>query len=335
MAAILERVQERPTRDAYGEALVALGASRPEVVVLDAGVSDSTRTNLFARRYPERFFNTGIAEAALIDTAAGLALAGHTVFASTFAIFAAGRAWEQIRQVIAYPRLDVKIVATHAGISIGEDGASAQMNEDIALMRVLPNMTVLSPADAVETEQAILAAAATPGPVYVRLGRNPVPVIHDQQYRFAIGRNSVVVKGDDVTIFATGQMVAMAAVAARKLQDEAIDASVVNVSTIKPLDAEHVVQLARRTRAVVTVEEHSIFGGLGGAIAEVLAEQYPVPLIRVGVQDRFGQSGKPAELLAAYGLDADAICRAARRAVALKWNTVISDRSLLRHGTRF
>lgn len=318
MTVAAEARPARATRDAYGEALVALGEARPDVVVLDAGVSDSTRTQLFARRYPERFFDLGIAEACMIDVAAGLALSGKTVFASSFAIFAAGRAWEQIRQSVAYPKANVKIAATHAGLTVGEDGASAQMLEDIALMRVLPNMTVLSPTDATEAAQAVFAAAGHPGPVYIRLGRGAVPAIFGDGHRFGIGRNTTLREGGDVAILATGVMVAPALEAADALSAEGVAAAVVNVSTMKPLDAEDVAAHAERCGAIVTAEEHSIIGGLGAAVAEALAERCPVPVVRIGVRDRFGRSGTPPQLLEAYGLTAAEIAGAARRAIALR-----------------
>lgn len=307
----------RAARDEYGAALVALGALRPDVVVLDAGVSDSTRTQLFQRAYPDRFFDLGIAEACMVDVAAGLALSGRTVFASSFAIFAAGRAWEQIRQSVAYSRANVKIVATHAGVTIGEDGASAQMLEDLALMRALPNMTVLSPADAVETGLAVRAAAEHVGPVYMRLGRNPGPVLFDEGHAFAIGRNTALRDGADVAVFATGTMVAVALEATDLLAARGVAATVVNVSTLKPLDAVDVARHAERCGAVVTAEEHNVIGGLGAAVAEALGHR-PVPLVRVGVCDRFGRTGTPADLLAAYGLSPRDIARACDEAIALK-----------------
>lgn len=308
----------KATRDAYGEALRELGRRNPSVVVLDAAVSDSTRSEYFAKEFPERFFNVGIAEGNLVDTSAGFALAGKVPFASSFAVFLTGRAWESIRQSVAYPALNVKLVATHAGISVGEDGASAQMNEDLAIMRALPNFTVVCPADAVETAKAIHALAERPGPAYVRLGRNPVPVLFDDSYDFAVGRNAVLRQGGDVAIFACGIMVAQALAAADLLAARGIAATVVNAATIKPLDLENVLSLARATGAVVTAEEHSVLGGLGGAIAELLAEEYPVPVVRVGVRDRFGASGRPDILLRAHGLTPEEICSAALRAIGKK-----------------
>lgn len=310
--------QKIATRDAYGEALVELGRERRDVVVLDADLSKSTKTASFAKIFPERFFNMGIAEANLMGTAAGLAAAGKTPFVSTFAVFATGRAFDQVRNSIAYPHLNVKICATHAGISVGEDGASHQSIEDIALMRSLPGMTVIVPADGPETKQAVRAAAEYKGPVYIRLGRSGVPVIFDTDYKFTIGRAAVLRQGEDVALLACGIMVAEALEAARQLAEKGIRAAVLNVSTIKPLDVEAVVKAARATGAVVTCEEHNIIGGLGSAVAEVLGEECPVPLERIGVRDTFGQSGKPAELLEHYGLTAAHIVRAAERAVARK-----------------
>jgi transketolase len=310
--------QKIATRDAYGEALVELGRERRDVVVLDADLSKSTKTASFAKIFPERFFNMGIAEANLMGTAAGLAAAGKTPFVSTFAVFATGRAFDQVRNSIAYPHLNVKICATHAGITVGEDGASHQSIEDIALMRSLPGMTVIVPADGPETKQAVRAAAEHKGPVYIRLGRSGVPVLFDSDYKFTIGRAAVLRQGEDVALLACGIMVAEALEAARQLAEKGIRAAVLNVSTIKPLDVEAVVKAARATGAVVTCEEHSVIGGLGSAVAEVLGEEYPVPLERVGIRDTFGQSGKPAELLEHYGLTAAHIARAAERAVARK-----------------
>ncbi|MDK2925332.1 MAG: transketolase [Bacillota bacterium] len=310
--------QKIATRDAYGEALVELGRERRDVVVLDADLSKSTKTASFAKIFPERFFNMGIAEANLMGTAAGLAAAGKTPFVSTFAVFATGRAFDQVRNSIAYPHLNVKICATHAGITVGEDGASHQSIEDIALMRSLPGMTVIVPADGPETKQAVRAAAEYKGPVYIRLGRSGVPVIFDTDYKFTIGRAVVLRQGEDVALLACGIMVAEALEAARQLAEKGIRAAVLNVSTIKPLDVEAVVKAARATGAVVTCEEHNIIGGLGSAVAEVLGEECPVPLERIGVRDTFGQSGKPAELLEHYGLTAAHIVRAAERAVARK-----------------
>jgi len=296
--------QKIATRDAYGDALVELGKKREDVVALDADLSGSTKTSKFAKAFPDRFFNIGIAEQDMMGTAAGLAIGGKVPFASTFAVFATGRAWEQIRQSICYPNLNVKIVASHAGVTVGEDGGSHQSLEDIAVMRVLPNMTVIVPADGVETSQAIEAVAAYKGPCYVRTGRNKVPVICPPDYRFRIGKAHVFHEGKDAAIIATGIMVAEALKAHDLLKAEGIDAGVINMSTIKPLDAEAVIAAAKRCGAVVTAEEHSIIGGLGSAVAEVLAESAPAPMVRVGIRDQFGTSGDPDGLLAHYKLSA-------------------------------
>lgn len=306
------------TRDAYGKALVKLGAINPNVVVLDADLSKSTKTHDFMKNYPERFFNMGIAEQNLMGTAAGLAASGKVAYASTFAVFATGRAFEQVRNSIAYNKLNVKIAATHAGLTVGEDGASHQSIADIAVMRALPNMTVIVPADGIETEKAVLKAAELEGPVYIRLGRSAVPVLYDEGYEFEVGRASVLRQGSDATIMACGIMVTEALQAAEALQEEGISAGVINVSTVKPIDAATVVAAAQATGAVVTAEEHSIIGGLGSAVAEVLAENYPVPLERVGVQDTFGESGKPQELLEKYGLTAAKIREAVHKVLKRK-----------------
>ncbi len=308
----------KATRQAYGETLVELGRENPNIVVLDADLSASTMTQMFARAFPDRFFNAGIAEQNLMSVAGGLAAAGKTVFASTFAVFATGRAYDQVRVGIAHNRLDVKIAATHSGLTVGEDGASHQALEDIALMRVLPNMTVVVPADATEAAQAVRAAAAKPGPFYIRLGRPAVPVLFGTDYRFVLGCARVLKQGTGVAVYATGHMVAVALQAAEILAAGGISAEVVNVSTIKPLDTETIVSAARRCGAAVTVEEHSIIGGLGSAVAEALSENYPVPLERVGVRDVFGESGKPAELLEAYGLSAAGVANACRKVTKRK-----------------
>lgn len=306
------------TRDAYGQALVKLGQINPNIVVLDADLAGSTKTAKFKEAFPERFFNVGIAEQNLIGTAAGLAASGKIPFASTFAIFGTGRAFEMIRNSVAYPKLNVKIAATHAGLTVGEDGASHQALEDIAIMRAVPNMTVIVPADAVETEQAVFKAAEHKGPVYIRLGRPGVPVIYDENYRFEIGKASILKTGKDVGFVAAGIMASAALEAAEALQAEGIEAAVLNMSTVKPIDQEALLMLARTTGALVTAEEHNILGGLGSAVAEVVAEHYPVPVLRVGVEDRFGQSGTPAELLEAYGLTRKHLIEKARQAIAMK-----------------
>jgi len=306
------------TRTAYGKALVELGAKDGRIVVLDADLSKSTKTAEFAKAYPERFFNMGIAEQNLLGTAAGLATAGKIPFASTFAVFATGRAFEQIRNSIAYPKLNVKIAATHAGITVGEDGASHQAIEDVALMRSLPNMTVIVPADAVETRQAVFAAAEYEGPVYLRMGRLDLPVLFDSSYRFEIGKANVLREGCDVAIVANGVMVAKALDAAAELEKRGIQAAVVNCATVKPLDEETILRLAQETKAIVTAEEHNIIGGLGSAVAECVTENFPVPVIRVGLRDTFGESGRPEELLKKYGLTAEDIVKAALKAMAMK-----------------
>ena len=305
-------------RDAYGETLVELGKENPNIVVLDADLSKSTKTNVFAKAFPERHFNFGVAEANMMATAGGLATCGKIPFASTFAVFATGRAWDQVRMSICYPELNVKIVATHGGITVGEDGASHQANEDIALMRALPNIMVIVPADAVETKKAVRAAADYVGPVYMRLGRSAVPVVFDEDYDFMIGKAEVVRPGDDVSVFACGIMTAQALEAAEILSGEGISAEVVNVSTIKPLDAETIFYSVRKTGCAVSAEEHSIVGGLGGAIAEALIDSCPVPMERVGVPDTFTESGKPDELLKKYGMTSTDIASAARLAIQHK-----------------
>ncbi|WP_027309406.1 transketolase family protein [Caloramator sp. ALD01] len=307
------------TREAYGKALVELGKENKNIVVLDADLSKSTKTADFAKAFPERFFNVGIAEADLIGTAAGLSTCGKIPFASTFAMFAAGRAFEQIRNSVCYPKLNVKIAATHAGLTVGEDGASHQSVEDIAIMRSIPNMTVICPADDVETMAAVKAASEYYGPVYIRLGRSSVPTINDRpEYKFEIGKAVLLKEGKDVSIFATGIMVSEALKAAEELQKEGIDAEVINIHTIKPIDEEAVVNSVKKTKAAVTCEEHNIIGGLGSAVCEVLSEKCPAPVKRVGIKDTFGESGKPAELLKKYGLTKDEIIKAAKEAVAAK-----------------
>jgi len=306
------------TRDAYGDALAALGRKRNDVVVLDADLSGSTKTAKFAKAFPDRFFNMGIAEQDMVSTAAGFAVAGKLPFLSTFAIFATGRAWEQVRQSVCYPNLNVKIVASHAGITVGEDGGSHQSVEDIAVMRVIPHMTVIVPADGPETAQAIEAVAEHHGPCYVRVGRNKVPRISEPGYRFQIGKAHVFNEGKDAAIIATGIMVAEALKARDMLKAEGIDVSVINMPTIKPLDAETVLAAARRCGAIVTAEEHSIIGGLGGAVAEVLAEGQPVPLMRIGIQDKFGTSGDQEGLLSYYNMTVDDIMKAVKSVIKKK-----------------
>ncbi|KJR47750.1 Transketolase, C-terminal section [Desulfosporosinus sp. I2] len=306
------------TREAYGKALLVLGAENPNVVVLDADLSKSTKTADFAKKYPERFFNMGIAEANLLGTAAGLAAAGKIPFASTFAIFAVGRAFEQIRNSIAYPKLNVKIAATHSGITVGEDGGSHQAIEDVAIMRAVPNMVVLVPADGEETRQVVLAAAQYKGPVYIRMGRLDVPLLFGEEYRFEIGKANVLKEGTDVAIMANGVMVSMALEAAAELADQGVSVSVVNVASVKPLDEETIVRIAKTTKAVVTAEEHNIIGGLGSAVAELLGEKQPTPIVRVGLKDTFGESGRPLELLEKYGLTKAELVKAVHEVLAKK-----------------
>ncbi|MBC7106168.1 MAG: transketolase family protein, partial [Firmicutes bacterium] len=295
-----------------------LGAENPDVVVLDADLSKSTKTEVFARRFPERFFNMGIAEQNMLGTAAGLAAAGKIVFCSSFAIFAAGRAFEQVRNSIAYPALNVKIGASHGGITVGEDGASHQSVEDIALMRAMPNMTVLVPADAVATRVLVRAAADLEGPVYLRLGRMAVPVLYDGGVRLVPGRAHVWREGRDVTLVATGLMVSVALEAAELLERDGYRAGVLDVHTVKPLDVEALVRAARASGAVVTLEEHTVIGGLGSAVAEALSEHYPVVVKRIGLPDTFGESGRPQELMEKYGLTARHAAAAAREIASRK-----------------
>ena len=305
------------TRDAYGNALKELG-KREDIIVLDADLAKATKTGVFKKEYPDRFIDTGIAESNMMGIAAGLATTGYTVFASSFAMFTAGRAFEQVRNSIAYPNLNVKIGATHAGISVGEDGASHQCCEDIALMRVVPNMTILNPADDVEAFQAVLAAADHDGPVYMRFGRLAVPRVNSDNYKFELGKGVTLRDGKDVTIVATGLMVAEALEAANMLKEDGIDARVINIHTIKPIDADLLIKAAKETGAIVTAEEHSVIGGLGGAVCEVLSESCPVPVLRLGVYDTFGKSGPAVKLLKIFGLDAEHIAEKAKKAVALK-----------------
>ncbi len=295
---------KKATREAYGEALVELGKINENVVVLDADLSGSTKTNMFKKAFPERHFNVGIAEADLIGTAAGFATCGKVAFASTFAMFAAGRGFEQIRNTVAYPKLNVKIAPTHAGISVGEDGGSHQSVEDIAIMRAIPGMVVLSPADATETKKMVFAAAEYDGPVYIRMGRLNVPVLFDDNYDFQIGIANTIRDGKDVTIVSTGLMTAEALKAAEELKKEGISIRVINVGTIKPLDGETILKAAQETKFIVTAEEHSVIGGLGSAVSEFLSEVHPTKVKKVGIYDKFGQSGTGEELLEKYELTA-------------------------------
>lgn len=301
--------KDMATRDAYGITLVELGKKNPKIVVLDADLSCSTKTSLFAKSFPDRFFNMGVSEQDMMGTAAGLALAGKIPFASTFAIFATGRAWEQIRQSICYSCANVKIVATHGGITVGEDGATHQALEDIALMRVIPSMNVIVPADAYETAQAVLAAAEYYGPIYIRLGRAKVPSVLPAEYKFQIGKAYIFSIGKDINIIANGIMVSEALKAAEILNSKGVNTGVSNFSTVKPLDTETLLEIAKTSKLIVTAEEHSIIGGLGSAVAEFLTENHPVKLKRIGIQDTFGCSGPWKELLKFYGLTAENIVK--------------------------
>ncbi|MCI9270148.1 MAG: transketolase family protein [Dorea sp.] len=301
-------VKKIATRESYGNALAELGKLHEEVVVLDADLAGATKTSVFMKAFPERHIDCGIAEGNMMGVAAGLAATGKIPFASTFAMFAAGRAFEQVRNSIGYPKLNVKIGATHAGISVGEDGATHQCNEDIALMRTIPGMTVICPADDVEAKAAVTAAYEHEGPVYMRFGRLAVPVINDKpDYKFELGKGIVLREGKDVTIIATGLPVANCLEAAEKLAADGIDAKVINIHTIKPLDEELVVAAAKETGKVVTVEEHSVIGGLGSAVCDVLSEKAPTKTMKIGINDVFGESGPAAELVKKFGLDADSI----------------------------
>lgn len=311
-------MEKQATREAYGQALEELGAVRQDVVVLDADLSKSTKTSMFQSKYPDRFFNAGIAEQNLMGLAAGFAAAGKVPFASTFAVFATGRAYDQIRNSICYPRLNVKIAATHAGITVGEDGGSHQALEDINLMRGLPNMTVLVPADGPEAKNAVKAAAEYEGSVYIRLGRSGVPTITDADAPFVIGKGRVMRGGSDVTLIGCGMMVAKALEAADALAKEGVSVAVIDMSTIKPIDRELIVEWAKKTGAIVTAEEHNIIGGLGSAVAEVLVEEALVPMERVGIEDVFGESGTGGELVEKYRLTAEHIVEKAKRAMARK-----------------
>lgn len=314
---------DKATRVGYAEGLLILGEKDENVIVLDADLAGATYTGKFKAKFPERFFDCGIAEQNMIGIAAGLSLSGFTVFASSFAMFAAGRAFEQIRNSVGYPHLNVKIAATHAGISVGEDGASHQCNEDIALMRSIPGMTIINPADAVEARAAVLAAAQYEGPVYLRFGRLAVPQIFTKSsYKFEWGKGSQLTEGNDVAIIATGLMVNEALMAAEELKNDDIHARVINIPTIKPLDEEIVVKAAQECGCVITAEEHNIIGGLGSAVCETLCTNYPAPVYRVGVEDVFGRSGPAKDLLHIYGLDAAHIISAAKTAVARKNGTV-------------
>lgn len=300
-------VKKIATRESYGNALKELGATNPNIVVLDADLAGATKTDIFKKAYPDRFFDCGIAEGNMMGIAAGLSTTGLIPFASTFAMFAAGRGYEQIRNSVGYPHLNVKIAATHGGISVGEDGASHQCLEDLALMRVIPGMVVMCPSDDVEARACVKAAAEYVGPVYMRFGRSATPVINPEDYHFEIGKGHVLREGKDVSIIANGLCVASALEAAELLKNDGIDAEVINICTIKPLDEELVVASAKKTGKVVTAEEHSIIGGLGGAVAECLSEKCPTQMLRIGVRDRFGESGPANELIHKYELDGEGI----------------------------
>lgn len=315
----MAEVKKIATRESYGNALAELGDKYENLYVLDADLAAATKTGIFKKKFPDRFFDCGIAEANMMGVAAGMAATGKIPFASTFAMFAAGRAFEIVRNSIGYPHLNVKIGATHAGISVGEDGATHQCNEDIALMRTIPGMTIINPADDVEAKAAVRAALEFEGPVYMRFGRLAVPVFNDKDtYKFELGKGVQLRDGDDVTIIATGLMVNEALQASDKLAEEGIKARVINIHTIKPLDRDIVVKAAKETGVIVTAEEHSVIGGLGSAVADVVTEECPIPVIRVGVNDVFGHSGPAVELLKEFGLTADNIIANVKKAMALK-----------------
>lgn len=309
-------MDKKATRDSYGEALVMLAEKRPDLIVLDADLAAATKTGTYKKAYPDRFFDCGIAEADMMGVAAGIATTGKLVFASSFAMFASGRAFEIVRNSICYPHLNVKIGATHAGISVGEDGASHQCNEDIALMRVLPGMTIINPADDVETKAAVLAMADYVGPTYLRFGRLAIPTFNDPKtYKFELGKGIELRSGNDVTIIATGLMVNEAIEAGKILAEQGIDARVINIHTIKPIDRDIIIRAAKETGKIITVEEHSVIGGLGSAVAEVVTETVPVPVIKIGVQDKFGHSGPAVPLLKEFGLCTDNIVKVTKEAL--------------------
>lgn len=307
--------EKMATREAYGRALVEF-ADKYDYVVLDADLAEATKTVMFKKAHPDRFFDCGIAEGNMICVAAGLAASGKVAFASSFAMFAAGRAYEQVRNAVGYPHLNVKICATHAGITVGEDGATHQCIEDISLMRGIPGMTVICPCDAIEARAAVEAAITTDGPFYIRLGRSAVPIINNESYRFELGRGVILHKGDDITIVATGITVSMALEAAQMLEAEGIHARVVNIHTIKPLDKELICESARRTGAIIVAEEHSIIGGLGSAVCEAVCSEHPVPVYRIGINDCFGRSGKADSLLERYGITSEKIYESAKDALS-------------------
>jgi transketolase len=311
-------MDKRPTRDGFGEGIVELGGKRKDIVVLSADLTDSTRAGWFKEKFPERFFSMGVSEQDMMCTASGLALSGKTPFACTFGVFAAGRAWDQIRVSVAYMDLDVKIVGTHGGISVGPDGPTHQAIEEITLMRVLPNMTVIVPCDAKEAKKATLSSASYKGPVYLRLGRSKTPVITKDEDIFEIGKANILREGKDVTIIACGHEVYEALLACDILKKQGILAGVINLHTLKPVDRDAIKKAAMETGAIVTAEEHTIIGGLGGAVSEVLAQEFPVPVEFIGVKDRFGESGTPQELFKIFELSAEDIVKAAKRAIERK-----------------
>ncbi|TGK05403.1 transketolase family protein [Leptospira langatensis] len=309
---------QKATRDGYGDALHELGASRQDIVVLDADLSGSTKTNKFAKAFPDRFFNVGVAEQNLVGHAAGLALSGFVPFASSFAMFLSGRAWEVVRNSVVYPFLNVKLVASHGGITVGEDGASHQCIEDFATMRAIPEMVVICPADYNETKQVIHAIAEYKGPVYVRVGRPNVPIIERENYKFQIGKAEVLREGKDVLIIANGVLVNEAMIAVKELEAEGIQATLLNMATIKPIDKEAILKYAKQCGAVVTCEEHNVIGGLGSAVSEFLSEEYPVRVLKLGMKDTFGKSGTWSGLLDYFGLRSKNITELAKKAVQSK-----------------
>lgn len=305
-------MDKKATREGYGDGLVALAEVRPDLVVLDADLAAATKTSIFKKAYPEKHFECGIAEQNMMGIAAGIASTGKLVFASSFAMFATGRAFEIVRNAICYPNLNVKIGGTHGGISVGEDGATHQCNEDIALMRAIPGMTVINPADYIEAKAAVLAMAEHVGPAYLRFGRLAIPVYNKPDYKFEVGKGITLKDGKDITIIATGLMVAEAIEAGKALAEQGIDARVINIHTIKPIDRELIIKAARETGKIVTVEEHSVIGGLGSAVGDVVLEEYPVPVVKIGIQDVFGHSGAAKDLLVEFGLTADNIVKTTR-----------------------
>ncbi len=314
----MSEIKKIATRDSFGRALVELGKIRDDFIVMDADLAAATKTGMFKKEFPERFYDCGIAEQNMLGIAAGVAATGKRVIASSFAMFAAGRAFEQVRNSIGYPHLPVIIGATHAGISVGEDGATHQCCEDIALMRTIPGMTIINPADDTEAFKAVMAAVELDGPVYMRFGRLAVPVVFDENYKFEIGKGVELKKGNDVTIIATGLMVNEALQAYDILRADGIDARIINMATIKPIDRDIIIKAAKETGAIVTAEEHSVMGGLGSAVSEIVCEECPVPVVKLGVYDTFGHSGPADKLLDEFGLRAKDIAEKAKKAIALK-----------------